>query len=100
MTTASLRYVAFDQLHDGFGVLNDATPGVDIIVMVESEAILRAADWHPERVYFYRSSARHFAKRMEERGFTVHFLRAESTVVGLRAFKDRYPGVPLLATEQ
>jgi len=100
MTTASLRYVAFDQLHDRFGVLRDATPGADIIVMVESEAILKAADWHPERVYFYRTSARHFAQGLDERGFTVHFLRAASTVAGLREVKDRYPGVPLLATEQ
>jgi len=100
MTVASLRYVAFDQLHEGYGVLRDATPGLDIIVMIESEAILKAADWHPERVYFYRSSARHFAHQLEERGFTVLFLRAASTLVGLRDVKNRYPGVPLLAAEQ
>jgi len=100
MTPASLRYVAFDQLHDEYGVLRDASPSVDVVVMVESDAILRAADWHPERLYFYRSSARHFAARLEERGFTVHFLRAASTVAGLRLIKDMYPEVPLLATEQ
>ena len=98
--STSLRYVAFDQLHDNYGALSDATPGVDVIVMVESEAILRAADWHPERVYFYRSAARHFAQHLEARGFTVHFLRAASTVVGLREVKAMYPGVPLIAAEQ
>ena len=96
----SLRYVAFDQLHERYGVIADAMPGDDVIVMVENGAMLSGIDWHPERLYFYRSSARHFAKRLEERGFRVIFHRAASTLAGLTELKALHPGVPLLATAQ
>jgi hypothetical protein len=36
LVTRSLRYVAFDQLHRDYGVLADARPAEDVIVMVES----------------------------------------------------------------
>lgn len=96
----SLRYVAFDQLHEEYGVLRDATTDHDVIVMVESTAMLTATSWHPERLYFYRSSARHFAEVLRARGFTVEFLNADSTLAGLREVKRRYPSVPLVAAEQ
>lgn len=100
MTFTSLRYVAFDQLHEKYGVLRDASPQRDLVVMVESKAIMSSAKWHPERLYFYRSSARHFARRLEERGFVVEFIQSSSTVVGLTEIKAKYPGLPLLIAEQ
>ena len=96
----SLRYVAFDQLHADYGVLHDAEPNHDIVVMVESEQLLSAAPWHPERLYFYRSSARHFARELAERAFTVRFHRARSTMTGLAEVTADYPGTPLIAAEQ
>ena len=99
LVARSLRYVAFDQLHERYGALADAIPADDIVVMIENEAMLSATPWHPERLYFYRSSARHFAQRLRERGFTVLFERAPSTAHGLRSVKERYPDVPLIACE-
>jgi len=87
----SLRYVAFDQLHESYGVMKDASPEHDVIVMVESQAMLTSTNWHPERLYFYHSSARHFAQRLEVQGFRVHFHKAASTVAGLKELKAQYP---------
>lgn len=100
MTIRSIRYVPFDQLHDHYGVMSDASPGQDVIVMVESASMLSSTAWHPERLYFYRSSARHFAHHLKERGFTVEFLEATSTVSGLRAVKEKYPNSPLVIARQ
>lgn len=96
----SLRYVAFDQLHENYGVMADASPEHDVIVMVESQAMLTSTNWHRERLYFYRSSARHFAQRLERQGFRVHFHHAASTVAGLLELKERYPEAQLIATQQ
>jgi len=96
----SLRYVAFDQLHERYGVMSDAVPGEDVILLVENEAMLSGTNWHPERLFFYRSAARHFARLLEGRGFQVHIHQAKSTTVGLSELKARYPGVPLHATSQ
>ncbi len=98
--TRSLRYVAFDQLHRDYGVLADARPAEDVIVMVESSAMLRGRDWHPERLFFYRSSARHFAQSLVASGFRVEFLKAASSRAGLLEVKARYPGVTLVVAEQ
>jgi len=96
----SLRYVAFDQLHENYGVMKDASPEHDVIVMVEGQAMLTSTNWHPERLYFYRSSARHFAQRLERQGFRVHFLKAASTVAGLKELKAQYPEAQLIAAQQ
>ena len=98
--TRSLRYVAFDQLHDRYGALREALPGEDVVVMVESNAMLSSRQWHQERLFFYRSAARHFARQLEERGFVVHFEEAASTLAGLRHLRSRHPGVPLVCAEQ
>ncbi len=88
MTFTSLRYVAFDQLHEKYGVLRDASPQRDLVVMVESKAIMSSAKWHPERLYFYRSSARHEAEfsgnhRMAQQ---LHGMRK---LVDMPALKER-----------
>ena len=98
--TRSLRYLAFDQLHEHHGVLKDARAADDVVVMVESEAMRLAANWHPERLYFYLSAARHFARRLEDRGFTVVLEKASSTLSGLRRIREAFPGVPLVAAAQ
>jgi|GEM_PF-1825320 len=41
----SLRYVAFDQLHERYGVMSDAVPGEDVILLVENEAMLSGTNW-------------------------------------------------------
>ena len=65
-------YVAFDQLHTGFGALRNANPKEDLIIMVESQRMLRSRSWHIQRLWFMISAARHFAKDLENQGFEVH----------------------------
>ena len=76
-------YVAFDQLHTGFGALRNANPKEDLIIMVESQRMLRSRSWHIQRLWFMISAARHFAKDLENQGFEVHYLKSESTWQGI-----------------
>lgn len=96
----SLRYVPFDQLHEKFGVLKGADKAADLIVFIESQSMLRGAEWHPERLFFLISSARHFAQALKEKGFDVLYLKSETTDSGLLELQREYPGVPMIASEQ
>ena len=76
--------MAFDQLHTGYGALKEANPKHDLIVIVESQRMLRSRKWHLQRLWFMISAARHFAKGLEDAGFTVRYLKAESTLAGIK----------------
>jgi deoxyribodipyrimidine photolyase-related protein len=76
-------YVAFDQLHTGYGALKNADPKRDLIILVESQRMLRSRNWHIQRLWFMISAARHFAKNLESQGFEVHYLKSESTWQGI-----------------
>jgi deoxyribodipyrimidine photolyase-related protein len=76
-------YVAFDQLHAGYGALKNADPKKDLIILVESQRLLRSRSWHIQRLWFMISAARHFAKDLESQGFEVHYLKSESTWQGI-----------------
>jgi hypothetical protein len=77
-------YIPFDQLHRKYGALKSADPATDLIVMVESQSMINGADWHPERLFFLISSARHFAKELQSEGFTVDYRKATNTPTGQR----------------
>ena len=94
-----LLYIPFDHLHPGYGVLASADPSTDVIVLVESNRMVSGENWHPVRLYFLLSSAAHFAEEMRAKGFTVHYLQAETTVDGLKIVQDQYPGLPLFSAE-
>ena len=64
-------YIPFDHLHRKFGALKDADPKTDVIAFVESARMTTGRNWHPERLFFLISSARHFVATLEEEGFTV-----------------------------
>ena len=93
-------YIPFDQLHRGYGVLKSADKTNDPIVLVESKSMIGGADWHPERLFFLISSARHFAAELREEGFNFRYLKAENTVAGLQQIKDEFPGAIFYAAEQ
>ena len=76
--------MAFDQLHTGYGALKEANPEHDLIIIVESQRMLQSRKWHLQRLWFMISAARHFAKVLEEAGFTVHYLKAENTLIGIK----------------
>ena len=93
-------YIPFDQLHRGYGVLKCADKTNDLIVLVEGQSMLGGADWHPERLFFLISSARHFAAELREEGFNVRYLKAENTVVGLQQIKEEFPAATFHAAGQ
>ena len=96
---ARILYVPFDHLHREHGVLRDADRDHDVIVFVESERMLRAARWHRQRVFFLLSCARHFAADLANDGYTVHYERAATTVDGIAAMRQRYPGLDVWSAE-
>jgi deoxyribodipyrimidine photolyase-related protein len=81
-------YIPFDHLHRKFGALKDADPKDDLIVLVESARMTTGRNWHKERLFFLISSARHFAKSLEDEGFTVEYLKAATTVAGLKIIQN------------
>ena len=79
-----LLYVSFDQLHRDYGVLKNADPATDHVVMVESQRMLNDRAWHKQRLFFLVSSARHFADALRADGFRVDYVQAPTTVAGIQ----------------
>ena len=96
----SIRFLPFDQLHRSFGVLKAANKKEDLIVLIESQAMVNGADWHPERLFFLISAARHFASELESDGYQVKYLKAKNTVTGLKEIQKSHPNTPLICAEQ
>ena len=94
-----ILYVPFDQLHRRYGILKNANPQEDLIVMVESKRMTTGDQWHKVRLYFLISSARHFAEELKTEGFTVHYVQAETTEVGLKKIQES-ENLPIYACEQ
>lgn len=94
-----ILYVPFDQLHRRYGILKSANPQEDLIVMVESKRMTTGDQWHKVRLYFLISSARHFAEELKTEGFTVHYVQAETTEVGLKKIQES-ENLPIYACEQ
>ncbi|MDE2410056.1 MAG: cryptochrome/photolyase family protein, partial [Actinomycetales bacterium] len=69
-------YVAHDHLNLIRGALKTANPETDVVVLVESQRMIEGRNWHPARLFFLISSARHFAKGLQAKGFTVLYLQA------------------------
>ena len=83
-------YIPFDHLHRKFGALKDADPKQDLIAFVESARMTTGRNWHTERLFFLISSARHFAVTLEEEGFTVEYVKAATTIDGLKQIQKKH----------
>ena len=94
-----LLYIPFDQLHRDFGVLKSADPKSDVIVLVESARMTTGRPWHPIRLYFLISSARHFAASLRTAGFTVEYIKAETTIDGLKKARAIHGDLPIESAE-
>lgn len=92
-------YIPFDHLHRNYGALKEADPSRDVIVMVESERMRTGRNWHPERLFFLISSARHFAEELRNEGFTVEYIKSATTLDGLKEFKKSHGDLPILCAE-
>ena len=92
-------YIPFDHLHRKFGALKDVDPKDDLIVLVESARMTTGRNWHKERLFFLISSARHFAKSLEDEGFKVEYVKAATTVAGLKIIQKNYSKLPIVCAE-
>ena len=94
-----ILYIPFDHLHRKYGVLNGAEPKNDLIVLVESARMTTGRNWHKERLFFLISSARHFAQSLREEGFTVEYIKAATTIDGLKVVQAQYGQLPIVCAE-
>ncbi len=94
-----ILYVPFDHLDRRKGVLRDANRRTDAIVLVESARMLTGRPWHPERLFFLVSSARHIARDLEADGFTIRYIQAPTTIDGLQKASDEFGAVPIVCAE-
>jgi deoxyribodipyrimidine photolyase-related protein len=92
-------YVPFDHLNRGYGALKNADPKTDVIAIVESARMTTGRAWHPMRLFFLISSARHFAESLRSEGFTVHYEKAPTTIDGLKKIQGLVPGAPIVCAE-
>jgi deoxyribodipyrimidine photolyase-related protein len=92
-------YIPFDHLHRKFGALKGTNPQEDVIALVESARMTTGRNWHKERLFFLISSARHFAQSLEEEGFSVEYIKAATTIDGLKIIEKKYPKLPIICAE-
>lgn len=92
-------YVAHDHLNRERGALKESNPETDVVVLVESERMLNGRPWHPERLFFILSSARHFAASLSEEGFNVRYIQAPTTIQGLERVRSEFGNLPIIAAE-
>jgi deoxyribodipyrimidine photolyase-related protein len=90
-------YIPFDHLHPKYGSLVDADPASDLIVLVESARMVIGGGWNKVRLYFLISSARHFKAELEQLGFKVLYVKAATTVDGLKKVAKDYPNLPIIS---
>ena len=96
---ARILYVPFDHLNRHRGVLRTADPATDVVVLVESERMVSGRPWHPERLFFLVSSARHFAADLRAEGFDVRYVRAATTIDGLETVRAEIGTLPVVCAE-
>ena len=92
-------YIPFDHLHREYGALKGADPKSDLIVLVESARMTTGRNWHKERLFFLISSARHFAQSLRDEGFTVEYVKAATTIDGLKQIAKQHKGLPIICAE-
>lgn len=99
MGKSRILYVPHDHLNASFGVLKDADPAADVVVLVESARMVTGRPWHKERLFFLLSSARHFAKELQDAGFEVHYIQAPTTLEGLEVARGLVGNLPVFCAE-
>ena len=94
-----ILYIPHDHLNQSCGVLKDANPATDVVVLVESQRMVAGRDWHLERLFFLISSAKHFAEDLRSQGFQVHYLVAPTTIDGLVEARRQVGELPIHCAE-
>ena len=94
-----ILYVPHDHLNKNYGVLKTASKNTDAIVLVESARMLTGRNWHKERLFFLTSSARHFAYQLEQDGYTVRYVKAPTTIDGLKIACKEFGNLEICCAE-
>ena len=97
--TKRLIYVAHDHLNLERGALANADPATDAVALVESRRMTSDPGWHKERLFFLLSSARHFANKLEQLGFKVFYVQADTTIAGLEQVRAELGYLPIVSAE-
>jgi len=85
-----ILYIPFDHLHRDYGVLKGSNPENDVVVLIESKRMCTGRNWHPERLFYLISSARHFAEELRANGYQVEYIKAETTIDGLKSAMKKH----------
>ena len=99
MSMKRILYIPFDHLNRDYGVLKTADPATDQIVIVESSRMTTGRPWHKERLFFLISSARHFANELTAAGYKVRYLKAPTTIDGLKMAQTEFGTLPIFSAE-
>ena len=75
--------------------MKTANPKEDLVVLIESQRMTTGRQWHKERLFFLISSARHFAKELQDLGFTVIYQKAQDTTSGLKEVAGKHKNLPI-----
>ena len=94
-----ILYIPFDHLHRDYGVLKDSNSKSDLVVFVESARMCTGRNWHPERLFFLISSARHFAEELRSEGYQVEYVKAATTIDGLKQVQKKHGSLPIHCAE-
>jgi len=70
-----------------------------MVLMVESNTKIASTGWHKQRLHFYLSSMRHFARDLESEGFVVSYVQASSFARAIRDHRESNPDDEIVATE-
>ncbi len=92
-------WILGDQLNRQIASLRDCTPADTRVLLVESEARLRAHRWHRQRLHLYMTAMRRFASELEGAGFEVDYRKATSMRVGFEAHVAQHAPERVVAME-
>ena len=70
-----------------------ANKGEDLIVLVESQRMVDPSVFSPQRLFFLLSSARHFRLELEKAGFDTRYIKAPTTVEGIKEIQREFEGL-------
>ncbi len=94
-----ILYIGHDHLNREHGVLKTASRETDLIVLIESARMTSGRPWHAERLFFLIASARHFAAELEADGYQVRYIKAPTTIDGLKSIRAEVGNLPIHAAE-
>ena len=93
-------YIPFDHLNLSHGAMRYANKDEDLIVLVESQRMVDPSVFSPQRLFFLLSSARHFQLELEKAGFNTRYIKAPTTVEGIKEIQREFEGLQVFAAVQ